>query len=114
MQEGMSLMDCSGRVAEDVTRCVQVVCCSTGDADLPGIWLEGDSLPIAICLRWPLVPLLALTDPLDRGWLLGHKWKISSPLVSTPTLSVHCYTHLSVFYSIQWFLSALYQIFLFP
>lgn len=49
MQEGMSLMGCSGRVAEDVTRCVQAACCPTGDADLPGIWLEGDSMPIAIC-----------------------------------------------------------------
>lgn len=87
-------MGCSGHVAEDVTRCVQVVCCPTGDADLPGVWLEGDSIPIAICLWWLSNPLLALTDPLDRGWLLGHKWKISSPLVSTPTLSVYSVQYL--------------------
>ncbi|KAL7923385.1 hypothetical protein ACQKWADRAFT_289482 [Trichoderma austrokoningii] len=30
------------------------------------------NLPVVV-----LVSLLALANPLDRGWSLGHKWKIS-------------------------------------
>lgn len=61
-----------------------------------------------------LVSLLALTDPLDRGWLLGHKWKISSPLVSTPTLSVYCTPYSTYVDLVLVIRSAIYRLLSFP